>query len=342
MEFRGIDISKHNGIIDFDKIKEQNLFCLIRVAYGSYGIDAKGKYNMEECQKRGIPFGAYVYSYARNTGEARSEAANVLEQVKGFNLSYPLIIDMEDADGYKKKNGVSYKTCIDICKIECEEFEKAGYYAMIYANKDWLENKINSADLDRYDKWLAQWNNKPTYGKPFGIWQYTSDGKVDGINGRVDMNIAYKDYPSIIANMNKPEKPVEVIEEVTVKVNTSLNIREGAGTNYNKIGSYYNGDVVSILEVKGNWGRTVKGWICLDYTTSKYAGNTQSSPEYSYGIYRVTTPKGLNIRTGAGTGYSKVGAYRYGEVVEVEEIKNNWGRTVKGWICLDYTKRKDG
>ena len=84
---------------------------------------------------------------------------------------------MEDADSYKKKNGVSYATCIDICEVECLALEKAGYYAMIYANLDWFKNKINSTRLDRFDKWVAQWNSSRSYTKPYGLWQYTSSGK---------------------------------------------------------------------------------------------------------------------------------------------------------------------
>lgn len=340
MEFRGIDISSHNATIDFNKIKEQGLFCLIRVAYGSRGIDKMGKYNMTECQRLGIPFGAYVYSYARTQQEAQSEVANLLAQIKGFSLSYPVVIDMEDADGYKKTNGVSDEMCREICKIECKAIEEAGYYAMIYANKDWFENKLNDEELDKYDKWLAQWNDKITYGKPVGIWQYTSNGTIDGIDRkRFDMNIAYKDYPSIIANMNKIEPDNSVKEAVTVISKIGLNIREGADVSFKKVGVYNPRENIDILEYSGNWGRTDKGWVCLDYTTSKNGGSTAVIPDTGTGTYIVQAKSGLNIRKGPATTYAKVGAYKYGAVVDVVEINNKWGRTNSGWISLEYAKR---
>lgn len=340
MEYRGIDISSHNGTINFDKIKEQGLFCLIRVAYGSRGIDKMGKYNMTECQKLGIPFGAYVYSYARNEAEARTEVANLLSQIKGFAPTYPIIIDMEDADGYKEKNGVTDEMCKEICKIECKSIEDAGYYAMIYANKDWFENKLNDEEIDKYDKWLAQWNKEITYGKPVGIWQYTSSGSVDGVpSKRVDMNIAYRDYPYLIKNMETVSPDKSVKETVTVTARTGLNIRDGADVSAKKVGAYKYGDTVSITEYSGNWGLTAKGWICLDYTTSSQAGSTEKPSSNETGTYIVQAKSGLNIRKGPNTRYDKIGAYKYGAVVEVLEVKNGWGRTNSGWISLTYAKR---
>lgn len=337
MEVKGIDISNHNGRIDFNKIKDQGLFCLIRVAYGSNGIDKMGNYNMTECQKRGIPFGAYVYSYARNAAEARTEVANLLSQIKGFNLSYPVVIDMEDAEGYKAKNGVTAETCREICKIECEAIEEAGYYAMIYANKDWFENKLNDEELDKYDKWLAQWNKEITYGKPVGIWQYTSSGSVDGVpSKRVDMNIAYRDYPYIIKNMETASPDKSVKETVTVTARTGLNIREGADVSSKKIGAYKNGDTISIISYSGNWGLTPQGWVCLDYTTSTHAG---SRGDMACGTYIITAHKGLNIRKNPSVNSTRVGAYVYGAVVEVFEIQGEWGLTKSGWINLTYAKR---
>ncbi len=202
MEFKGIDVSTHQGIIDWNKVKEAGIqFAIIRAGYGTESVDSQFKRNADECTRLNIPFGAYWYSYARNLEESKLEVKKFIDTIKQYKLSYPAIIDMEDADGYKSKNGVSNSTCIDICELECLELEKAGYYAMIYANLDWFKNRIDNTKLDRFDKWLAQWSSKPIYNKKFGIWQYTSSGQVIGINGRVDMNIAYSDYPSIIGNL---------------------------------------------------------------------------------------------------------------------------------------------
>lgn len=199
MEFKGIDISAWQKNVDYSKLKGQIDFAIVRTSYGFFNEDKMYKTHLAGLEANGIPYGLYHYSYARNLEEAKKEVQGFLNIAKQYNPTYPLVIDMEDADHWKEKNGnPSNKMLTDICELFCKEIEAAGYYAMIYANLDYLKNKINDSKLDRYDKWLAQWSSKPTYNKPFGMWQYTSDGAVNGINGRVDMNIAYKDYPSII------------------------------------------------------------------------------------------------------------------------------------------------
>jgi len=198
---KGIDISQHNGNIDFSKVAKEVDFVIIRSSWGFYQEDSKFRIYANECERLNIPYGFYHYSYARNLDEAKCEVNGMINSIKNYNPTYPIIIDMEDADSWKRDNGnPTNQMYIDICNYFCNELENNGYYAMIYANKDWLENKINSNMLDRYDKWLAQWANKPSYGKQYGIWQYSSKGKISGISGNVDLDIAYKDYPNIIKN----------------------------------------------------------------------------------------------------------------------------------------------
>lgn len=201
MKLKGIDISTWQGNVDFNKVKAAGInFVLIRTGYGSKGKDSKLEANVRGCEAVGLPYGFYHYSYARNSEEAKTEVQNLLNLIKGYKPTYPVYIDMEDADQYKAKNGVNNATCINICEIECLALEAAGYYAGIYANLDWLENRINDRRLDRFDKWVAQWATKCQYTKSYGVWQYTSGGTVNGISGRVDMNECYKDYPTIIKN----------------------------------------------------------------------------------------------------------------------------------------------
>ena len=206
---KGIDISQHNGNIDFSKVAKEVDFVIIRSSWGFYQEDSKFREYANNCEKYKIPYGFYHYSYARNLDEAKKEANGMVSSIQGYHPTFPIIIDMEDADGWKAKNGnPTNDMYIKICDLFCKTLEENGYYAMIYANKDWFVNRINSNSLDRYDKWLAQWTKSPSYNKSFGIWQYTDKGNVNGINGNVDMNIAYKDYPTIIKNkgLNKIKK----------------------------------------------------------------------------------------------------------------------------------------
>ncbi len=199
MELRGIDISKHNGNIDFNKLKGNIDFAIVRTSFGFFNEDLKYREYIKGLESNGIPYGLYHYSYARNLDEAKIEVEGFLNIARQYNPTYPLVLDMEDADNWKLNNGnPSNDMYVQICEYFCKKIEEAGYYAMIYASKSWLETKLNDSRLDRFDKWLAQWSSKPTYDKSFGIWQYTSDGSVPGISGRVDMNISYVDYPSII------------------------------------------------------------------------------------------------------------------------------------------------
>ncbi len=201
--FKGIDVSAHQGRIDWEKVTNSGIkFAILRLGIGSdmqSQDDAYFEANVQGCESIGLPWGAYLYSYALNLEDAKSEVQHALRMLNGKRPEYPIFFDMEDADGYKTKRGMpSNQGLVDICKTFLLGIEEAGYYASLYASLSWLNNQLNSSELDRFDKWVAQWNKSCSYKKPYGIWQYTDSGKVDGINGNVDMNIAYTNYPEII------------------------------------------------------------------------------------------------------------------------------------------------
>lgn len=202
---KGIDVSAHQGNINWDAVKASGIdFAIIRISYGQNSVDSKAIRNIEECIRVGMPFGVYTYSYALNINNAINEANLVIKTLAPYKdkVRFPVIIDMEDADGYKRKHGMSSNdVLVSICEKECLMFEEAGYYAAIYASKSWFDTKLNSSRLNRFDKWIAWWNKGASFDKNiYGLWQYTSSGSVNGISGNVDMNEAYKDYPSIINN----------------------------------------------------------------------------------------------------------------------------------------------
>lgn len=198
MEFRGLDVSKWQGAIDFKKVKNAGInFVIIREGYGRKDpnqIDKKFKENYQKAKEAGLNVGIYHYSYADSAADAINEAQFCLENIRGIQLEYPVVFDIEDKEQLKLSN----RQRTDIVKAFCSEIEKAGYYAMFYCNLNWLNNYLLKDEiLPKYDLWLAQWNiDKPSCS--CGMWQYSSTGKVDGINGNVDLNIAYKDYPAIM------------------------------------------------------------------------------------------------------------------------------------------------
>ena len=177
----GIDVSRYQGDIDWDQVKEQIDFAIIRCGFGGNDTqydDPKYFQNADACTRLNIPFGVYLFSYATNTSEAISEAEHVLRLVRDYKLTYPIYYDVENNSIQKN---LSNEQLTSICETFCNKIEASGYYVGIYSNLYWFETKLSSTRLDRYDKWVAQWANKPTYDRLFGMWQYTSDGSINGV-----------------------------------------------------------------------------------------------------------------------------------------------------------------
>lgn len=191
---KGIDVSTHQGNIDWEKVKPQIDYAILRVGFGSNiekQDDARFKQNADACTKLGIPFGVYLYSYADNVQKAKSEAEHTLRLIKGYKLDYPVYYDLEDAGTTGK---CSNALILEIAKTFCETVKAAGYTVGIYASKYWWTSKLTDAYYNEYTKWVAQYASKCTYNGSYDMWQYSSSGSVDGIAGRVDMNICYKEF----------------------------------------------------------------------------------------------------------------------------------------------------
>jgi GH25 family lysozyme M1 (1,4-beta-N-acetylmuramidase) len=239
---KGIDISCFQSHIDWNKVKNSDVkFAMIRSSYGWFNTDTLFENHVKNCEAIGMPYGLYHYSYARNLNEAKVEVENFIALANKCHPTYPLCIDMEDADSWKARNGNPNKeTYIQICEYFCKKVEEAGYYAVIYANLDWFTNRLNDKRLDKFDKWVAQWSSKCDYNKEYGMWQYTDRGYVDGI-GNIDCNYAYKDYPTIIKSMGKvkpvaptpaPQPTQNFVNYTVVAGDTLSSIANRYGTTY--------------------------------------------------------------------------------------------------------------
>ena len=198
MSYKGIDVSKWQGDINFSKVKNNIDFVIIRIGYGMYEnqIDSKFEANYNGFKKSGVPVGVYHYSYAKSVEEAITEAEVVLKWLNNRQLNLPVYFDIED----KVHNNIDKNTLTKMCEAFCSKIEKAGYWAGVYANKYFFTTHLDYEKLqDRYTIWVAQYNDKNTYKGRYDMWQYTSSGKVSGINGNVDQNYLYR---NIFVNVN--------------------------------------------------------------------------------------------------------------------------------------------
>lgn len=209
MKIRGIDVSYCQTKVDWQKVKEEGIrFAMVRVGYcmndGSLKVDRMFKSHIEGAIDAGLAVGVYLYSYATSPSAAKKAAQQVLKAVEPYRLTYPIALDMEYDDEYIK-NSKENNTAVATAFLQ--EVEKGGYYAMLYCSKDFLDSYLLPERLTAFDKWIAQYNSKCTSKHAYGIWQYSGSGKVRGVSEKVDLDVAYKDYPRIIrrAKLNKLE-----------------------------------------------------------------------------------------------------------------------------------------
>ena len=186
----GIDVSEHQGVIDWQKVKGAGVdYAIVRCGYGQNQTDQDDDYwfiNADACEKYGIPFGTYLYSYADSVEKAKSEAQHVLRLVAGYNMEYPIYYDLEESSIRSK---LSETQVADIAEAFCDTIEAAGYEVAVYANTDWFSNYLTDSRFDQWDKWVAQYNTTCTYEGRYSMWQCSSQGSVAGISGYTDLNI---------------------------------------------------------------------------------------------------------------------------------------------------------
>lgn len=195
----GIDVSKWNGGIDWKAVKNSGVsYAIIRCGYrgsttGALIEDPKFRSNIQGAQNAGLKVGVYFFTQAVNEVEAVEEASMVLSLIKGYNISYPVFLDVEASNG--RGDAINADTRTAVCKAFCQTIQNSGYKAGIYANKTWFTSYMNTPSLTGYKIWLAQYAAAPSYTRTkYDLWQYSSRGKVSGISGNVDMNISYLGY----------------------------------------------------------------------------------------------------------------------------------------------------
>lgn len=197
MAYKGIDVSVWQGDIDMNKVKASGFsFVIIRAGYGAGNKDKWFESNYKKAKAAGLHVGAYWYSYASSADGAKQEAQAFAGALSGKQLDYPVYIDIEE----KSQLSRGQTFCSNLITAFCTELERRGYFAGFYTPLSSLNTVVSESVRKRFTVWVAQWASKCSYSGAYGIWQCSSNGSAPGINGRVDMDWCYINFPSVIKN----------------------------------------------------------------------------------------------------------------------------------------------
>lgn len=196
----GIDVSKWNGSIDWDRVRNAGItYAIIRCGYrgsstGALVEDPYFRENMQGALNAGLKVGVYFFTQATNEVEAVEEASMAIALCRDYRVTYPVFIDTEGAGGNGRADGLDMETRTKVCQAFCQTVEDAGYTGGIYGSRNWFRTRLRMDALADHVIWLAEYREKPVYAGNYHFWQYTSSGNVDGIEGRVDLDISYLAY----------------------------------------------------------------------------------------------------------------------------------------------------
>lgn len=335
---KGIDVSEHQGRIDWEQVKDHVDFVMLRAGYGRNNIDKQFIRNIEECNRLSIPVGIYWFSYAWNEEMARNEARYVLEAIKGYRVDYPISYDLEyDTLNYAKKNGVTIgkRLTTDMINAFCSTIEQAGYKAMNYANPDFINNKFYNNEVN-YPLWLAWYGVSEDRAKAYNpsMWQYSESGSMPGIGtNSVDMNYCYEDFL---------KKDFTLENATTKNVDTELNIRAKGNVNSNIVGKIPAGERFRIKWVDSDY----LGWYYIEYQgITGYV-----SQDYVEKLQMATTcnvDSVLNVRAEGNTSSNIVDTINPGEVFRIDWVDSDfigWYRITTatgatGFVKSDFVKK---
>lgn len=211
---KGIDVSEHNGTINWNSVRSQIDFAILRLGWignhNNHTIDRQFERNYSECKRLGIPVGVYVYNYCVNENSARSGANWTIEKLRGKILELPVYIDMEDQSGTTLGKDMNTNICIAFNTI----IEQSGKWAGVYANLNWFNNYLHKDIIkQKYTTWIAHYGvSEDKYKGQYDMLQYSSKGIVNGISGNVDMNVMYRDLIAEIVG-NKQEETVRPVKK---------------------------------------------------------------------------------------------------------------------------------
>lgn len=367
--YKGIDVSKHNGVIDWEKVKNSGVdFAIIRCGYGMDDPgqdDERWLDNVQGCLSNDIPFGVYLYSYATNTTRASREADHALKLLDEAgldpsSLGYPVFFDMEDASTIGTDHAA-------IATTFCNKIEAAGYKAGVYSSTSWFNNRLTDPCFNNWTKWVAEWNASSgltydgvsNFSEGNGLWQFSDYGSVPGISGACDLNYTYMDplnIPSVEDEYKEPSEPYETpIPNGDYLINTLLStkkvvdIQSGSkddGANAQLYKSNLSDAQTFILEADPNTGfysivckGTGKALGLKKYSSGKYSTNVaqytkDSSDNSQKWILSENNNGTLTVTSAINPGYVlDVASASSANGANVQVYQNN-GSNAQQWYML--------
>ena len=320
---KGMDVSTWNGAVDWKKVKAAGIkFVIIRAGFGNSETQQDNRFAayMDGALSVGLPVGVYWFNYCLSEEDARKEAKACLQVLAPYKgkILLPVFADYEgDSDRYAKENGVTptKESRTAWIRAFCDEIEKGGFTPGVYTNPDFIRNKLIYEKLQDYPLWLAQYGvDTPAY--PCDYWQFTSTGKVNGISGNVDMNVAFKEYGS---------KPTSSSKKYGTCTGDGVRIRAEAHTAAKVLGSADKGDRLELLADDGwGWSKVkangVTGWMYNGYINGP--GRSKPKTVYCSGSY-------VNLRQGPSTSAKIVRQLQPVDTVTLVSINPD------GWLDVD-------
>ena len=276
-----IDVSTHNGIIDWQRVRGNIEAAVIRLGYrgyskGTIAYDNRYKENRTACEQLCIPFSLYFFPCSVTDEEAREEADFIIRECVGMNYILPVFLDSEIAEtkfGSGRADNLNRADRTRFLKIICNHLQAAGIPAGIYASASWFKYQLDLSQLP-FSIWVAQWGSKLTFADEYVLWQYTSEGIIPGINGRVDLSRKPEMDPKdeeTERNAGKAEQEAAKTEQRTVTANV-LNIRSEPSAESSDLGDLLKGSVITVDKMQDGWAH-FEGWCSANYLTGIQGAN---------------------------------------------------------------------
>lgn len=300
----GIDVSENNGVIDWNTVKPNIDFAILRLGWignkNNHTLDKQFERNYSECKRLGIPLGIYLYCYCNSEETVKSGANWTIEKLKGKSIELPVYIDMED----NTIAGCGRQKLTNMCIAFNTIIENAGLWAGVYANENWFNNYLNKEEIKkRYTTWIASYKSGvDCYKGQYDIWQNSSKGQINGIKGNVDTNYMYRDLMSEIGNRTVSQSNQQSVTQPIIQTSTYIvkpgdtlsKIANEFGTSYQylaQLNGIQNPNKIYVGQVL-----KIKGEIQAQKTYTVKAGDTLSSIAKRYNTTYQEIARKNNIK----------------------------------------------